>query len=78
MYESNRKRSELEMSADILKVAASGAKKYHLVYQTNTNSKVIEKYIKLLKNCELLTGPCENNIFKTTDKGFKYLNQFEG
>lgn len=76
MFESTRKRSELEMTADILRVAVNGVCISHLVYQTNSNFKIIEKYLKNMKKCNLINKP-DKKVFKTTDKGLKYLNHFE-
>ena len=74
VYDSTRKRSELEIYANILKIAAQGAKKSHLVYQNNSNHKVMQKYIEVLRKNELLEGPSERKMYKTTDKGFKYID----
>ncbi|MCK5626233.1 hypothetical protein KAI11_05190, partial [Candidatus Bathyarchaeota archaeon] len=40
----NKRRSDLEISADILKVALHGAKKSHIVYRANLNFEVVKKY----------------------------------
>ena len=74
-----RKRSEMEMAADILQVAKNGAKKSHIVYKANLNSTVVEKYLDSLKLSGLIIGPqAERHLFNTTEKGLKYLNHFEG
>lgn len=78
MTEPNRKRNDVEISAEILKVARNGARKSHLVYRTNLNFKLIDKYLKLLNRNELIKGPSENKTFKTTEKGLKYLDYFDG
>ena len=74
-----KKRSDIEVSADILKVAISGLKKSHIVYQTNLNHKVADKYLGLLKESSLITGPSgRRKIYSTTEKGLKYLQLLEG
>lgn len=74
----NKKRSEIEILADILKVAESGAKKSHIVYKANLNFKIVGGYLNVLISSGLLTGPeGRDNIFSTTEKGIGYLNHFE-
>jgi len=74
----SRKRSEIEILADILRVAESGAKKSHIVYKANLNFKTVEGYLNTLKSSGLITGPeSRNNIFSTTEKGIGYINHFE-
>ncbi len=77
MSESRRKRSEAEISANILKIALNETKKSHIVYQANLNFEVIERYLKLLCKNNLISLS-NNKTFKTTEKGLKYINQFEG
>ena len=73
-----QKRSEVEISADILRLAMSGVRKSHIVYQANLNFEIVKKYLDILKKSNLISGPCENKVFKTTEKGLKYLDHFEG
>ena len=76
--ESSRKRNDVEISADILKVARNEVRKSHLVYRTNLNFKLVDKYLELLNRNELIKGPSNNKTFKTTEKGLKYLDHFDG
>ena len=78
MTESNKKRSDVEISADILRVAMTEARKSHLVYQTNLNFKLVNKYLELLTKNDLITSPSNSKTFKTTEKGLRYLDHFEG
>ena len=74
----NKRRSNIEISADILKVALHGAKKSHIVYRANLNFEVVKKYLKHLSESGLITFPSINNrIFKTTPKGREYINRYE-
>jgi len=75
--ESSRKRNDVEISADILKVARNEVRKSHLVYRTNLNFKLVDKYLELLNRNELIKGPSNNKTFKTTEKGLKYLDYFD-
>ncbi|GAI07498.1 unnamed protein product [marine sediment metagenome] len=44
---SNR-RNNLDISADILRTAHSGARKTRIVYQANLNFDIVKKYLKAL------------------------------
>ena len=74
----NRKRSDVEISADILKVARNDVKKSHLVYRTNLNFKLVDKYLEILNRNELIEGPSNKKTFKTTEKGLQYLKHYDG
>ena len=74
----SKRRSNIEISADILKVALHGAKKSHIVYRANLNFEVVKKYLKRLSESGLINFPNVNNrIFKTTPKGREYINRYE-
>jgi predicted transcriptional regulator len=76
VYGNNRKRSSVEICADILIVAKKGAKKSHIVYKANLNFKLLDKYLERLQDSDMIAGPMANNLFKTTEKGLEYLNHF--
>jgi len=72
------KRSDIEISADILKVAMDGAKKSHIVYKANLNFQLGKKYLDRLMNAGLIAGSNNGSrLFLTTDKGMKYIKHFE-
>ena len=72
------KRSDIEILADILRVAMDGAKKSHIVYQANLNFEVAKRYLKRLHEAGLIILPSDGSrLFKTTPKGVEYLNQYE-
>jgi len=74
----SKRRSDVEISADILKVALYGAKKSHIVYRANLNFEVVKKYLKRLSESGLINFPgIGNRIFKTTPKGAEYIHQYE-
>ena len=74
----NKRRSNIEISADILKVALHGAKKSHIVYRANLNFEVVKKYLKRLSESGLIILPSiSGNLFTTTLKGKEYINQYE-
>jgi predicted transcriptional regulator len=75
----SHKRSNLEISAEILKVAIGGAKKSHLVYQANLNFAIIKDYLKDLSSAGLLTSPANGRkLYTTTEKGIAYINYIDG
>ena len=76
----SRKRSEIEISADILRVARNGAKKSHIVYKANLNFKLIKKYLNRLEKAGLIImgSKGEGRVFKTTERGAEYLDHFNG
>ena len=73
----NRRRTRLEIAADILRIAGKGSKKTHVVYGANLNFKILEEYLTSLEQKGLVTYDSENsnNLIKTTEKGKEYLRQ---
>jgi len=79
MIEMSRKRSKLEITADILRVAVGGARKSHIVYQANLNFQIIKNYLIELINSGLLQSPTDGSkLYVTTEKGLQYINYYEG
>jgi len=77
MIEMAKKRSDLEISANVLEIAREGAKKSHIVYKANLNFKVVNTYLDHLQKSGLITYPSDNHtLFKTTVKGLEYLHQY--
>jgi predicted transcriptional regulator len=75
----SRKRSNLEISADILKIAIGGAKKSHLVYQANLNFSIIKDYLNDLSSAGLLSRPTNGSkLYTTTEKGIEFINYMSG
>ena len=74
----SKRRTTLNIFTDILKTAENEVKKTHIVYKANLNFTIIKKYLKYLKKDGLMTGPTsESRVYKTTDKGVKFLNTYE-
>ncbi len=67
------RRSRIDIIIDVLDVAVAGVNKTAVVYRTNLNFKVAEKYLGLLQK----QGLVENNInkYKTTEKGKIFLEK---
>lgn len=68
------RRNDLDICADILRTARTGAKKTQIVYQANLNFKIVEKYLKRLIDNGLLK--VEGRNFTTTRKGVRFLDQY--
>ena len=69
------RRNDLDICADILRIAQSGAKKTHLVYRANLNFSIVKKYIRKLMEGGFLEA--ENGRFFTTEGGVRFLKQYE-
>ncbi len=68
------RRNDLDICADLLKVAMNGAKKTQLVYKANLNFNIVKKYIKRLSDNGLIKS--ENGHFFTTSKGSRFLTKY--
>jgi len=68
------RRNDLDICADILEIACTGAKKTHLVYKANLNFVVLKKYLKRLFKGGLIEN--QDGIFFTTDEGFSYIEKY--
>lgn len=62
-----RRRSRIEIAADILRVAMYGANKTRIVCEVSINFIVAKKYLQILSEKELIRY--EEGFFITTDKG---------
>ena len=69
----------MDIIADILRIARKGAKKTRIVYGANLNFKLLNEYLEKLEEAGLITDDQEKRgMLKTTDKGRKYLQHYEG
>ena len=48
------RRNDIDICADILKIARVGAKKTHLVYKANLNFEIVKKYLIRLSENRLI------------------------
>lgn len=74
---SGKRRNAMEITISILEEAKNGINKTRLVYSTNLNFFLIQRYIEFLtaKNLlEVVNNP--QPIYKTTEKGIEMLNEF--
>lgn len=67
------RRSRIDIIIDVLEVAVTGVNKTAVVYKTNLNFKLAEKYLGLLQK----QGLVENTVnkYKTTEKGKIFLEK---
>jgi predicted transcriptional regulator len=72
-----QRRNNLEIVAEILRIARKGAKKTSIVYGANMNFKMLGEYLVKLERAGLVSLPEDNGgLVKTTEKGKEYLQQF--
>jgi len=77
MFGPRKNRNKVEIAAQVLKVAADGAKKTHIMYGANLSFDQLEKYLKLLLDKGLLDGrSTERGTYALTDRGRRYLQEF--
>ncbi|MHA1675838.1 MAG: winged helix-turn-helix domain-containing protein [Candidatus Njordarchaeales archaeon] len=75
----SQRRSNLEIIAEILRIARRGARKTQIVYGANLNFKMLKEYLRKLEEAGLITISEEDaEIIRTTSKGFSFLQQFYG
>ncbi len=67
------RRSRIDIIIDVLEVARMGANKTSVVYKTNLNFKLADKYLELLQNQGLVENRTDKYI--TTDKGKVFLEK---
>ena len=76
-----RKRSDIDIMANILVEAGKGTKKTHILYKCNLSYKQLHVYLQILHNMELLAShPDKENsklqYFRTTSKGLEFLDAY--
>lgn len=64
------RRSQLDITLAILKIAMQGAKKTNIVYNANLNSTIANKYLVSMQDNLLVEQ--KGDMFITTEKGRKY------
>ena len=68
-------RNDIDICADILRIARVGAKKTHLVYKANLNFKIIKRYLSRLSEQSLISS--DNGQYITTEEGVKFLDNYQ-
>jgi predicted transcriptional regulator len=72
----SQRRSNLEIVAEILKIARKGVKKTRIVYGANLNFKMLGGYLEKLEKAGLIEEKNGKGTIKTSEKGKQYLEQF--
>ena len=74
-----QRRNNMEIVAEILRIARKGARKTRIVYGANLNFKMLCEYLERLEKAGLIAQTMDNSgLVKTTEKGNHYLEQFSG
>jgi len=70
-----RRRNNLDICADILRVSRGGAIKTHLVYKCNLNFNIVKKYITGLTESGLLEK--NGDRFYATEEGILFIDRYD-
>jgi len=70
-----RRRNNLDICADILRVARIPVRKTRIVYEANLNFNIVKDYLSTLKNKELIRN--ENGLYITTPKGKEFVDGYQ-
>ena len=68
------RRNNLEITAEILRLAEKGARKTHIAYGANLNHKFLEDYLSRLEEKNLIE--MTKKRVKTTEKGLMFAQQY--
>ena len=69
-----RKRSDMDIMANILGEALRGARKTRIMYRCNLSHRQLQVYLKVLLGMGLLAS--RSALFKTTGKGRKFVDAY--
>lgn len=73
-----KRRSKLDLYADILKAVKDESRKTHIVFEANLNFKRCEKYLEKLKENGLVEINAHSPLqWDITDKGREYLEKYD-
>ncbi len=75
---SRKRRDRLYIMAEILGVAKEGTLKTQIMYRANLSFAQLNEYLSLLLKLNLLetVKAADKNIYKTTEKGLRYLESY--
>lgn len=76
-----RKRSDIDIMANILSVANKGTKKTRIMYRCNLSHSQLQVYLQILREMGFLASHSKKedaklNYFETTSKGFEFLDTY--
>ncbi len=72
-----RYRNRLDIIADVLEVTKAGVRKTRIMYGANLSYTLLTRYLNDVLKMGLV-GKKDGNIFKLTEKGSKFLQEFNG
>lgn len=72
-----RKRTSLEVTADVLDAALSGAKKTAIMYRANLSYELLNRYLDMLLAKRLLFDRDELGFFWVAPKGHRFLKEYK-
>lgn len=71
----NERRNMFDIIASIVSISKSGATKTKLVYRTETNFRMIQKYLPIILYNDFIY--MKGNKYFITEKGYSYLDLYE-
>jgi predicted transcriptional regulator len=76
-----RKRSDIDIMANILSEANKGTKKTRIMYRCNLSHSQLQVYLQVLRDMGFLAFHSKKegtklNYFKTTSKGLKFIDAY--
>ena len=75
-----KNRNRMEIVADLLTIAKSGALKTHLMYRANLSYVMVTDYLKFLKGAGLIKEIFDSDgtkLYHTTPRGLRYLQVYD-
>ncbi len=70
-------RTSLQILADILDAAGSGARKTRIMYQANLSFRLLNRYLGYALEIELVSVPCSGDgCYALTPKGYEFLEKY--
>ncbi len=76
-----KNRNRMEIVANLLTIAKNGALKTHLMYRANLSYLMVTEYLAFLSKASLIKESIDpdgtTKLYRTTDKGLKYLEVYE-
>ncbi len=75
---SRKRRDRLFIMAEMLEIAREGSLKTQIMYRANLSFAQLNEYLSLLLDLHLLetVKTTEKTLYKTTDKGLRYLQSY--
>ncbi len=71
------RKSKKDISVAILKITKSGANKTRIVYKTNLDFVLADKYLDFLQHNGLVEAKYDSTYYQITEKGTDYLNKMQ-